>query len=622
MNLCDGLLMRTPAYHPLESPLHYILRLSESNGYTTPTVVMQLAAPGEDWRVLARWDCKHLNKVLPACRHTPSTFMYRWPSSDHRCDLSLLGKLILSRHLNAPRAGVCPECIRELGFAPAWWDIRYVIACPTHRRMLVYNCPACGKRVLHLRRGLLRCSCGASLATDATEEPSSELLWLMELLKQKAESAAADSRSDGTQRPLRAEDADLDTLCTIIRTVGHAEHRMSGAGGTSTSLESVRRWMPAIAAFLSDWPVGVAGFCAKWLDYPDARRSERPTTRSVFPWAFEGLFRSRHEPRHRILFVVEAVLQYASTKLPSLTIDVRASDLRNAPLDQRAYCGIKQTAALSGIPQHTLVRLIRRGRLPHRTSHRGCRARYEISTEVARNLRLGYRPALLHRQGSNYLGVTHRLYQDLRRSGILKKVHATMMPKAIALCDLDKFRRNVLAKARKTARDDGLQSLDSFRRKKCPRNVMVQILDRILLGSVPCFYSEAVPQRIDELLVRDADLASLIAEFSPRPPPTLPEFQARYHLSHAEVQTLARYLSGVHRPVRRVQPGTLDEAKLNEFMARYSGLGAYAQTQKVAYLTALRHLRQENIQLLKIPSAGKPGRFVYFVPHRECRQPS
>lgn len=66
MNIPDGLLMRTPAYCALESPLHYILRLSEANGYPTPSVVMALAAPREDWRVLAKWDCTHLNPFFPS----------------------------------------------------------------------------------------------------------------------------------------------------------------------------------------------------------------------------------------------------------------------------------------------------------------------------------------------------------------------------------------------------------------------------------------------------------------------------------------------------------------------------------------------------------------------------
>lgn len=269
-----------------------------------------------------------------------------------------------------------------------------------------------------------------------------------------------------------------------------------------------------------------------------------------------------------------------------------------------------------------MIRLIKRKRVPYRVGHRGTRVIYEVRTDVARELHLAYQPALLCRQGSKYLGVTHSLYRDLRRNGVLKKTHETMMPTAIAVCDLDDFKQRVLAHTQKVARTDGLQSLDWFRRKKCRRNVMVQILDRILRNAVPCFYLGPVPQCISGLLVRAADVAAITAEVSPRLPPKLAELRVRYQLSVAEVHTLARYLSRVPGSIRKIPPGTVDEAKLDEFMTRYQGLDAYARRQGTRYLMALSRLRQAKAELLKIPVSRNPGRFVYFVPRRECRRTS
>ena len=523
MILDDGLLMRTPAYQPLESPPHYILRLSEANGYPTPTVVMELAAPHEDWRVPAKWDYAHLNTLLPESRRTPPTFTYRWPMSTYRCDLSLLGRLILSRHMNAVHAGVCPECVKELGFTPAWWDLRYAIACPTHHRMFAFRCPGCGKRVSLLRRGLLTCSCGATFSQNTDDQPSGELLWLMDLLKRKAESPVPETRSDAEPtRPLQPDEVGLSTLCTIMEAVGRAEHRMTDDSAPRTA-ESQRRCLPSVASFLYDWPHGVPSFCSRWLAYKRAAKGrEDVDLRDGFAWAFQSLFKNRHEKRRNTLFIMDAVLQYVAAAVPGRTIGLKAHDLRQLPQEERAYCGLATAAQLSGIPLHTIIRMVRRKRIPYRVSYRGSRPRYEIETAIARELRINYQPALLFRKGSRRLGVTHNLFRDLRRTGVLTKQHETMMPQAIAICDLDDFKQRVFALARKVASIEGLKSLDQLRLSKCPRGAMVEILKRILLGEICPSYTGAEPQRINDLLVHLGDVEPIIARFVPKRPPTPP----------------------------------------------------------------------------------------------------
>lgn len=615
MILGDGLLMRTPAYQPLESPPHYILRLSEANGYPTPTVVMELAAPHEDWRVPAKWDYAHLNTLLPESRHTPPTFTYRWPASTHRCDLSLLGRPILSRHMNAIHAGVCLECVTELGFAPAWWDLRYAIACPKHHRKFVFRCANCGKQVSLLRPGLLTCSCGATFSQNTDDQPSAALLWLMGLLQRKAESPAPDLGSTAEPaRPLRSEEASLRALCTILETIGRAEHRMTDGRGPRTA-ESQRRCLPSVASFLYEWPDGVAPFCARWRDYnKSTQHRDNLDLRAAFAWAFEGLFKNRHEKRRDTLFVIDAVLQYVSAELPGRAVDFRATDLRQLPQEQRAYCGLAKAAELSGIPRYTITRMIRRKQIPYRISHRGTRSIFEIRADVVRNLRLNFQPALLYRQGAKRLGVTHSVYRDLRRAGMLKKQHETMMPQAIAVCDLDDFKGRVFAHARKATRRQGLRSLDQLRRSKCPRPAMIAILQSILRGTIQPSYTGTAPQRINDLLVRPGEIEPIITRFARKRPPTARELRARYRLGSAEVRALLRHLSDTLNAAKRVRPTAADAAKLGEFMARYIGVEAYADAQRVGYRAALSRLQHDNATVLQICAAGSHGRHVYFVP--------
>lgn len=76
----------------------------------------------------------------------------------------LLGHPLNPRYLRLARPRVCPDCVREVGFIPAWTDLAIVDACPTHRRELVTCCPACKAPIRWFRPGLLTCRCGSDLA--------------------------------------------------------------------------------------------------------------------------------------------------------------------------------------------------------------------------------------------------------------------------------------------------------------------------------------------------------------------------------------------------------------------------------------------------------------------------
>lgn len=619
MTTDDGLLMRTPAYQPLESPAHYILRLSEANGYSSPAVVMELAAPHEEWRAATTWDYAHLNSILPESRHTPPTFTCQWSASGRSCDRALLGRPILSRHMSALHAGICPQCVDELGFAPAWWNLHYSIACPKHRRMFVLRCSGCGKQISLMRRGLLICACGAKLSQTTDEQPSVALLWLMELLKYQVESPPSETLCDAeAPRPQRPEETSLAALCAVIETIARAERRMTvNSAHQSAGLQ--RRILSSVASFLYGWPHGVPAFCSRWLAHKRVEKGrEDIDLRDGFAWAFVSLYRNRCEDRRNTLFVMEAVLQYVATALPGRTINLKARDLRQLPQEQRAYCGLAKAAQLSGIPIHTIIRLVRRKRIPYRVSYRGTRPLYEIETSVARRLQLPYEPALPFRQASRYLGVTHSLFRDLRRSGVLPKRHETMMPGATATCDLDAFKQQVFSQAKKRADVVELRSLDRLRLSKCPRRAMIEILKGILRGTVQTHYARDVPLRICDLLVRLDQVNPIIERLMSERPATQLELRKRYDLGTTEMSALVRYLSGTTNSVAKASVGALDEASLGAFMHRYAGFTAYARVQKMGYRAALSRVRRGGTQLLQIHAAGRRRGFVYFILRQTC----
>ena len=237
-----------------------------------------------------------------------------------------------------------------------------------------------------------------------------------------------------------------------------------------------------------------------------ATKVKRLSFRSEFSWAFESLFKNLGKQRREALFVPDAVLCNEIACRGGCSVDVRADDLREIARNDGPYCSLARASVLSGIPLHTLVRLARKGALPTRVKYLGERHRYEIPTEVARTLQLDYHPALQHREAAKYLGVTHGLFRDLRRCGALKKNRTTMIPTAIAICDLAEFKQKVFDTASEPGTASNLVSFDALRRGRCPRDVIVRFLTEALAGSIPCYRAQPPSPRLDALLVRCADV--------------------------------------------------------------------------------------------------------------------
>jgi len=305
---------------------------------------------------------------------------------------------------------------------------------------------------------------------------------------------------------MNPDEVDLNTLCRIIETVLKAELKIARTGTSSPSHANLQRFLPNVAKFLYGWPSGVRAFCSRWQVHVRATKVKRLSFRSEFSWAFESLFKNLGKQRREALFVPDAVLCNEVACRGGCAVDVRADDLREIARNDGPYCSLARASVLSGIPLHTLVRLARKGALPTRVKYLGERHRYEIRTEVARTLKLDYHPALQHREASKYLGVTHGLFRDLRRCGALKKIRPTIIPSAIAICDLAEFKQKAFEAAIEPSTASSLVSLDALRRGRCPREVVVRLITGAVAGSIPCYRARPPSPRLDALLVRCADV--------------------------------------------------------------------------------------------------------------------
>lgn len=177
------LLARTPAQFPLESPAGYLQRLAEANGCFSPLVLLDVAGMG---RIEGFTPHLAVDKLAPLIgEHSTSLHGYGGAGAGHRVSFSVCGVPLQSRDLRVSTSKICPVCILERSYAPAWLDLAAVDACPVHRRKLLTRCAACGSKLRRTRPGLLRCHCSADLSLQAGEAIAEDHAALLKCLAAK-----------------------------------------------------------------------------------------------------------------------------------------------------------------------------------------------------------------------------------------------------------------------------------------------------------------------------------------------------------------------------------------------------------------------------------------------------
>lgn len=156
-------LLVTPSQQALESPAGYVLRLAESNGYFTPRSIAALAKHPPRDVFTSRMDMRRFAPLLGSAQARLHGYI-----ADDGTSVVFCGQRINHQELSLGIARVCPECIAERGYRPAWMDLSIVDACPFHRRPFVVSCGACKRALKWERPGLVTCKCGGNLEECGT----------------------------------------------------------------------------------------------------------------------------------------------------------------------------------------------------------------------------------------------------------------------------------------------------------------------------------------------------------------------------------------------------------------------------------------------------------------------
>jgi hypothetical protein len=150
-----------------ESLLGFVLRLTEENGYESPTWILKSA--GLDPRPLSH-TCSSLFKsnekfeLLAQVTGASVSDLIRLtyprielPGSAPR--YLFFGSPLPQFVIRAIRPKICPRCLLETGYCRRIWDLLFVTVCPIHECALIDVCPNCKRRLSWIRSNVSVCLC-------------------------------------------------------------------------------------------------------------------------------------------------------------------------------------------------------------------------------------------------------------------------------------------------------------------------------------------------------------------------------------------------------------------------------------------------------------------------------
>lgn len=607
--------MRTPGPELDESPIGYAVRLSETNGYHKSSILVGLVENRSEYIITIGWDYQRLNRVLGA-RQLPPDFGYGPKSTCRHINASLLGRPIHSRHLGVLKARICVPCIKELGYAPAKWDLKAFVACPVHGLMMLKYCRACGRRIRCMRPGLLRCNCGADLTESTQEIAQPALVGLSEILEARVERKSKGcivARACG----MPVDDllrCDLENLCRIIVRIATILSWRARAKRTPRFNKELIECLPEVGQVFSNWPAHFYRFCEDWHRRVISSAVVSRDFQRNFSWLFVQLYKNLRRSKDQTRFIVHAALAYGVRHWDQCAIQLREPALRALPLPPRRYGSYRDVAKLLGWESCTVLHWLRHNRLKaSRTRESSTHPGWVIDLEELGRAKLSRHRAVRERQAAHLLGINIATYRGLRRLGLIPEQHIVKYNKSAAIEDIESFRNSVLSRATQPPRGKKLHSLRKFLHSKVPVEHKIDTIVRIHEGRLAVYLQGNAS--IGNLLTPDDLTQAYFARrrvFGLGDRLFMSEAQRKYCLSRSDAWAVFRILGeNIAVSGRKTR---IHASRIECFLAQYIPVGKIAREAHLDY-RMLRNAIQmaEPDSLLAVTLAGRPNAHADFV---------
>jgi len=598
----------TPTPFPRESPAGYLIRLAERNGLHGSGELMGLIGGDPERRPGVGWDYRGLQPLLGPMQCLPANFGYRDPSGHGRSRASLCGHQIWARHLDVKYTRICPECIKDLGYTPAVWDLKSYVACHVHGTLMLKYCTKCGERITNHRTGLLICPCGADLVGMRTSAAPPALLGIAEILwavtyRDTSIIVVAGQLGLPVEELMRC---DLKVLCKIIVQIATLYSWSESGVRTPRKDVAVVSLLPKVAQSLSAWPKRFHCLCKHWhaVCLRDGRSSK--VFQICFGWLFVHLHKDLKEGKAQTAFLLKAALAYGYQRWDQKAILVKGLAIGDLPSVPRRYGSYSDAAKVLGLPPYSTVRWLLKGRLPARaTGNKKARPNWVVDLEKLKEIKLSKSWGLKAREAAKFLEISTTVLRVLRSEGDIPSNFATPYKHTFAVEDLDAFKEDVL---------NGLRPVDPaharyplkelFSGGAATVSVKVRAIRDMREGKLQGYVDG---RRSLSRVYLSVDVADLTSTESGDGLLALQNIRQQYHLQFYEARAITLYLLVGYRG------GPLPKVNVNDveaFLDSYTPLRLMLAGTGLSTITVMSQLplHLPGCKILRLSSGFRPAR--------------
>jgi hypothetical protein len=430
-------LLITPKPEKDEGFISYLLRLTEANGYDTPSWILSLS--GIDymelqWKFTFVFSCsdgfKKLAKLTGNALSDLIGLLYLPASSPKNITCNgnynfygaFLNRSIIRPH--CPK--VCVQCLAESGYCPRVWDCSLVTVCPIHECLLLDTCPKCKRRLKAIRNRLSVCVCGCSwseLQPDLRREheiaSSRRIYQLCGLLP-------LDHHSKERVNPLQS--LALQDFVIVLTFIAGLQCEISWATGRlSKSIklrnEDLHRHITKAYQVFENWPHNFHQFL-DGKSKGDVRLNPRDgKLDTALKEEFGALFKRLYGDLQgsQFDFLREAFAQFLTNRLKA---QFRSIDwLSSVPVDDDdKYISVREARRLLKISHDSLLELVNTGEIGFVIRNQDSTLRYLLRLADVETAKIKDEQSLDSRELAKQLGVDHNSLRRLAQQDIYGRI--------------------------------------------------------------------------------------------------------------------------------------------------------------------------------------------------------
>jgi hypothetical protein len=428
-------LLITPKPEEDEGFISYLLRLTEANGYDTPSWILSLS--GIDymelqWKFTFVFSCsegfKQLAKLTGYALSDLIELLYLpAPSPKNTTGEADYGfyEAFLNRSIIRPHCPkVCVRCLAESGYCRRVWDCSLVTVCPMHKCLLLDTCPKCKRRLRPIRNRLSVCACGCDWTELQPDLRHEHEIAVSRRIYELCGLLPLDHHSKGLN-PLQS--LALQEFVIVLTFIAGLEAKMSWATGRPSKSIKLRNGdlhthITKAYRIFENWPHNFRQFLDK-RSKGDVRFNPRDgkldtALKEEFGALFKRLYKDLRG--HQFNFLREAFAEHLTNRLRAQYEDVNGSFSIPASDDDK-YISVTEARRLLKLSHDSILDLVKTGEIAFVITNQDGTLHYLLRLADVENFKMKYEHALSSRELSKQLGVDHTVISRLIEEGHLRK---------------------------------------------------------------------------------------------------------------------------------------------------------------------------------------------------------